>query len=456
MSTDANSYVRSKSILGYLWLQPGLSRINGYTMLWGCLTGIPFLVVINFFQPYILTEMLGVPPEQQGSVSAYLAVLHEIVMILLVGPFGALADKFGRRRIYALGFVIAAAGLMIYPFAESVTELTLFRLVYSFGSASIVASYSTLLTDYPAESSRGKMVAMAGMLNGAGILILTALSGILPTWLEGMGYGPIITGRLSMAVLGSMCLGAGIVIAIGLIGGDKFSSKKDKMPFLKLMAKGIGAGKNPRIFVSFASAFAARGDVVVIGTYVTLWGTIVGKSIGMTGAEALAKATIIFVVIQTAALIAAPIIGIINDRINRVTALVLGMSLASFGYLVFGFSQNPFDDIWGIVAAVFLGIGQMSAILAGTTLIGQEVNPKITGATIGVWSFFGAVGTLGGSFFGGLLFDSWRPGAPFLLMGFANLLVAFMTIYVRVRWPQDEPLRMDKYNQEIAQDINQN
>ena len=445
MPTDVQPDLgRSKRVLGYLWLQPGISRINGYTMLWGCLTGIPFLVVINFFQPYILTAMLDVPAAEQGSVSAYLAVLHEMVMIFLVGPFGALADKFGRRRIYALGFIVTAAGLMIYPFAESLTELALFRLVYSFGAACIVASYSTLLTDYPAEASRGKMVAMAGMLNGIGILILTALSGLLPKMLSGMGYGAITTGRLSMAILGSMCVVAGIVIAIGLIGGDKVSAHKDKMPFLKLMAKGMQAGRNPRIMVSFASAFAARGDVVVIGAYVSLWGTIAGVSIGMSEADALARATMIFATIQTAALISAPILGILNDKINRVTGLVLGMGLAALGYLAFGFSENPFEGTWWVLPSVLLGIGQMSAILAGTTLIGQEVNPKYTGATIGVWSFFGAVGTLGGSFFGGMLFDSWRPGAPFLLMGFANLIVAFMTVYVRLRWPQEEPLRMDE------------
>ena len=442
MATDARSeYGSSKRILGYLWLQPGLSRINGYTMLWCCLTGIPFLVVINFFQPYILTAMLDVPTSEQGSVSAYLAVLHEIVMILLVGPFGALADKFGRRRIFALGFMVTAAGLMVYPFAHSLIELTLFRLVYSLGAACIVSSYSTLITDYPVEASRGKLVAMAGMLNGVGILILTGLSGLLPKMLSEMGYGPITTGRLSMAVLGSMCVVAGIVVAVGLIGGDKMSSHKDKLPFFKLMAQGIIAGRNPRIFVSFASAFAARGDVVVIGTYVSLWCTIAGVGIGMSEADALARATMVFATIQTAALIAAPILGILNDKINRVTGLVLGMGLAALGYLVFGLSENPFEGLW-IIPAVLLGIGQMSAILAGTTLIGQEADPKYTGATIGVWSFFGAVGTLGGSFFGGVLFDSWRPGAPFLLMGFANLIVAFMTVYVRLRWPQEAPLRM--------------
>jgi len=410
-------------------------------MLWAMLTGIPFLVVINFFQPYILTAILNVPAAEQGSTSAYLAVLHEIFMILFVGPFGALADRVGRRKILSLGYIFCAAGLMIYPFAESVSQMAVYRLVYSLGSAMIVSCFSILLADYPEEKSRGKFVAIAGVLNGVGILTLTVLSGVLPKILSGAGYDAVLSGKLAMAVMGSICVASGIIVAFGLIGGDRLSEHHAKQPFLKLMTQGIVSARNPRIFASFMSAFAARGDVVVIGTYVSLWGSMVGVSAGLSEADALAKATGVFAVIQMAALVAAPLIGILSDRIDRVSGLIVGMGLAATGYLVFGFSTNPFDGLWYIPAAI-LGVGQMAAILGGTTLIGQEADPEITGATIGVWSFFGAVGTLAGSLFGGLLFDSWRPGAPFLLMGFANLFVALLAVYVRIRWPQKEPLRL--------------
>jgi len=432
-------------ILGYLWLQPGLSKMNGYTVLWAMLTGIPFLVVINFFQPYILTAILKIPAADQGSVSAWLAVLHEIFMIMFVGPFGALADRAGRRRILALGYIFVAAGLMIYPFAESVREMALYRLVYSLGAAMIVSTFSVLIADYPQEKSRGKFVAIAGVLNGLGILTLTAMSGILPKFFSELGYGPVTSGKFAMVVMGSICIVSGVVIALGLIGGDRVTAHHSKEPFLKLMARGIVSGKNPRIFASFMSAFAARGDVVVIGTYVSLWGTMVGVSAGLSEAEALAKATMVFAVIQTAALLAAPVIGVISDKIDRVTGLVVGMGLAAAGYFVFGFSTNPFEGMWYLPAAI-LGVGQMAAILGGTTLIGQEADPEITGATIGVWSIFGAVGTLAGSFFGGILYDAWRPGAPFLLMGFANFGVFLLALFVRIRWPQAGPLRFQQGN----------
>ncbi len=167
-----------------------------------------------------------------------------------------------------------------------------------------------------------------------------------------------------------------------------------------------------------------------------------GIARGMTEADALVKATAVFATIQSAVLFAAPLIGILNDRIDRVTALVVGMGLAAVGYLAFGLQADPLAP-GGVGIALLLGVGQISAILAGTTLVGQEADPRITGATIGVWSFCGAVGVMFGSLVGGLLFDWWMPGAPFLLMGGLNLLVALAAVWCRIRYPQSTPLRLD-------------
>jgi len=432
---------RATRLLGYVWLQPGLATGHGITLLWACVTGIPFLVVINFVQPLILTAILDIPAQEQGSISGYLAILHEIIMILLTGPFGALSDRVGRRRVLTVGYVIAAVGLMVYPWADSITGMILIRCFYAVGAAALVSSVSVLLADYPQEKSRGKLIALAGMLNGVGILLLTAAAGLLPKALVVAGYEQIPATRLALAIIGFVALFSAVSVYLGFRGGDFGARSSIKQPFFELLRQGFGAARNPRIAVSFASAFAARGDVVVIGTYVSLWGTQAGIAQGLTETEALARATGIFAAIQVAALIASPIIGIMNDRINRVTALVIGMGLAAIGYLAFGLQDNPLGGS-GVAIAVVLGIGQISAILAGTTLVGQEADPKITGATIGVWNFCGAVGTVVGSLFGGLLFDWWMPGAPFILMGALNLLVGGGAVWCRIRHPGAPRLRI--------------
>lgn len=430
---------KATRLLGYIWLKPGISPMNGHTMVWAGLTGIPFLVVLNFIQPFILTAMLDVPVQEQGSISGYLSILHEIIMILLTGPFGALSDRIGRRRILTAGYLVAAAGIVAYPWADTILGLILIRCIYAVGAAALVSSVSVMMADFPQEKSRGKLIALAGILNGLGILLLTAASGALPRIMVAAGLEQVSAGRAAMAIVGLVAVVSAVIVSIGFRGADFGARTPGKQPFFRLLWQGFGAARNPRIAVSFASAFAARGDVVVIGTYVSLWATQAGIAEGMTEADALLRATPIFGTVQLAALIASPFIGILNDRIHRVTALIVGMSLAALGYFVFGLQEDPLGAS-GIAMAVVLGIGQISAILAGTTLVGQEADPKITGATIGVWSFCGAVGTMVGSLLGGLLFDWWMPGAPFLLMGALNLLVAVAAIWCRVRYPQPAAL----------------
>ena len=51
--------------LGYVWLQPGVTRGNGRALLYCGLTGIPVLACINFIQPVILEVILGIPNAPQ-------------------------------------------------------------------------------------------------------------------------------------------------------------------------------------------------------------------------------------------------------------------------------------------------------------------------------------------------------------------------------------------------------
>ena len=119
----------------------------------------------------------------QAPVTANLAVLQEIILLVLVGPFGAMSDRVGRRKIVALGYLIIAGGFIAYPFAQSITGLTLIRAFYAIGAAGLVSTYTAVIADYPAEKSRGKLIALLGVLNGLGIMILGLVGGNLPNWL---------------------------------------------------------------------------------------------------------------------------------------------------------------------------------------------------------------------------------------------------------------------------------
>ena len=424
---------KGTKLLGYIWLQPGVTRLNGWTLLYVLFISIGLLVFLNFQQPYVLKNMLGIPQEEIGRVIAQMALVHELVLIAMVSPFGALADKIGRRPILALGYILAAAGYIAYPFATTVVMLTAFRAIFAIGAAAIICTFTTVLTDYPQETSRAKLIAIGSVFNALGLAMLAGIGGQTINWLTNAGYNPVVAGQIAIVGVGMVGLVSAIVVWNGL-RGEKLKLQHDKIPLTVLIKEGFGAARNPRIALAYASAFIARGDNVVIGAYLSAWAIQAGMRDGLTDDLALAKAGILIAIVNVAPLPVAAIFGYLNDKNNRVTGLLIATAVASIGYLWFGSLESPLIStaVW---VGIIMGLGQVGSVIAGQTLIGQEADPRITGTTLGAFNFCGSVGTLVSSVLGGILFDVWTNGGPFLMMGIGSTLLLLGSIYVRVRHP---------------------
>lgn len=58
-------------------------------------------------------------------------------------------------------------------------------------------------------------------------------------------------------------------------------------------------------------------------------------------------------------------------------------------------------------------------------MIGEDhIKPEIRGSVSGAYSFCGTIGIIIISKVGGVLFDVWMKGAPFLLLGIGHCIVA--------------------------------
>ena len=202
----------------------------------------------------------------------------------------------------------------------------------------------------------------------------------------------------------------------------------------ELFVSGFAQARNPRILLSYASAFIARGDQSVNATFLVLWGSTAGIAAGMGSAEAIKTGTLIFVTAQIAALIWAPILGPLIDRVDRVTALALCMGLAAIGNLALIFLDNPLAGN-ATLFFILLGIGQISVYLGGQSLIGQEAPKRERGSVIGAFNVSGAIGILLITSSGGRLFDHVDPRAPFVVVGVLNVLLCLASVYVRLKAP---------------------
>ncbi|NTV02120.1 MAG: MFS transporter [Chlorobiaceae bacterium] len=422
--------------IGPVELAPTVQPKQGWSFLVIAFFSISMITFVSIGQAYILNQNLGIPPHLQGTISGDLVFWTEIVTLLLFGPAGALMDRVGRKPVYAAGFIVLALAYILYPFARSVAELTAYRMIYAVGVVAVTSGLATVLVDYPAERSRGKLIAIVGFLNGLGIVVLNQFFGSLPHRLVTNGHSGAEAAFWTHASVAVTCVVVAVFVTAGLKGGTPVRHE-ERPPLGKLLVSGISHARNPRILLSYAAAFVARGDQSIIGTFVPLWGTTAGIAMGMPPAEAVKRGTILFIVSQGAALLWAPVIGPLIDRWNRVTALTVSMGLAAIGYLSLVLIGNPLEPL-SLVFFVLLGIGQISAFLGSQSLIGQEAPREARGSVMGAFNISGAVGILLITMAGGRMFDGMSPKAPFLIVGAINLLVMAAGVLLKVKEGKEE------------------
>ena len=420
-------------------LVEGVTKTNFFSICYGALTTIGLLTFISYATTYVLLENLSYQRDQIGTIVGDLQVVAEIALLIIFLPVGLIADKIGRRQVYSFGMFAMGLSYFLYPLATGIGELTVYRIIYAIGMGAATGMLGTVTADYPQNHTRGKMIAVTGILNATGVIIVSLVFARLPENFAQMGFDQVTAGMYAMWVVAGMCLITSVVVAFGLQKGTPTEEQK-KIPYIQQIKSGLEEGRNPRILLAYASAFVARSDLVILGTFLVLWGVATGIDMGMTTSEATKAARLVFVTSSISALIASPIIGYLIDKVDRILAVSVCMAVASAGYLSMFFIDNVLDP-GSRPFFILLGVGQQCAFFAATTLLGQEAPKMKRGAIVGVFNLAGALGILISTGVGGRLFDAIDPSAPFIFIGFCNIFVSLFAIYVRKVAPRPkEPI----------------
>lgn len=418
--------------LGPFWLTPGISRGNAGILLFSGFCLICLFTFNAFVQPYLLQEVLHVPKARQGSLIGMLGFVQEVIVILLVSFIGASSDRLGRRVVYVAGVCLLGLGFVVYPLAE--TELQLFgaRIFYAFGFAGASVMLHVCIAEYSQESSRGRWMGTVGFFNGLGVVLMALLLSRLPAWYVAAGFDSVQAIRLSYWTFAAYLLALAIVLRFGLSPGTVNINRRDSS--LKVATRGFAeARRNPRILLAYGMAFASRGDLAVLTAFFSLWLVQRGNELGLSAAESTAKAGMLFGLSQLAGLLWSYPIGIIIDRLPRMTAMCVAFGLATLGYLALGQIDNPFGGAPMLLACVLVGMGESSAVISGGVLVGQEAPARSRGAVLGTFSLMGAAGIMLLTFTGGIVFDRFGQTAPFTMMGLVNGVVLIAALILRQR-----------------------
>lgn len=408
---------------GPVWLEEGVGKGNAWSLMYAALITIGIVTGMAAMTPYVLTANLGIAESEQGKALGTLALWQELALLAAYGPIGALSDKIGRRAVYAAGLLALAMGYLLYPYAGSMAELSVYRVIYALGIGAATGMLATVIADYGQEQDRGKLTALCGFLNGLGVVVVTLFIGKLPALFSAGGATDIEAGRMTMALAGGLCAVSAVILWLGLKPGTPVTAAKRKST-ATLLREGMAAARaNPRIALAYGSAFVARGDLAIVGLFAIAWGKQAAIEDGLSASDALSAGIIPFVIAQSTALLWPGVIAVPLDRFNRVLALAGCMALGAIGYCLLILVDDPLSGA-AIPFFVLLGIGQISAFLGAQTLISKEAPIANRGSVIGAFNFCGAMGILVLSLIGGWLFDEVGPWAPFMLVGILNGAVA--------------------------------
>src|SRR4051812_12130421 len=138
------------------------------------------IAVVNTALPSIGADLHTGIGGLQWVVDAYTLALASVVLTA-----GSLADRFGRKRVFAAGLVVFTVSSGVCAAAGSIAMLEAARAVQGIGAAVLFAtSLALLAAAFPSERERAGALAAYGATIGAAFAVGPAVGGALTTGLN--------------------------------------------------------------------------------------------------------------------------------------------------------------------------------------------------------------------------------------------------------------------------------
>jgi MFS family permease len=128
--------------------------------------------------------MLALLPIAQNLHTDYVTVVWVIVAYLLTNTslvlsLGRLADIYGRKRMYNIGFIIFTIGSALCGVASTGLMLILFRVIQGMGASLLTANSFAILSESFPPNEKGKAFGMNSIVWGVGTVLGIILGGVI-------------------------------------------------------------------------------------------------------------------------------------------------------------------------------------------------------------------------------------------------------------------------------------
>ncbi|MFT3864381.1 MAG: MFS transporter [Solirubrobacterales bacterium] len=325
-----------------------------------------------------------------------------VVAIVLRPVLGGLADRYGLRRVSALGGVSMSVGLIILMLAATVFAGTAGRLVSGLSSAAANTALMAWVVALVPSEQRGRALGIFGVSVWAGLAAgpqfgqsLVALGGYPALW------------------IGCGCLGIASAGCAMRAGAPRIEVRPESPPrhplhLLKLVAR-PGA----------ASLIAWSGEGLIV-TFLVV--TLEGRGLpagGITGAVS------VFTVFAISVIGARLVLAGSVDRFGAAPTAAVALAAVGAGLATLALAQ-----VFAAAAAgaVLLGLGFAPLFPALALLATERLNPDERGSGIGVFSSFMDAGMAAGSILGGVLVAAIGAGGTFAIVAAAQLVALLLVL----------------------------
>ncbi|MGC8609806.1 MAG: MFS transporter [Thermoplasmata archaeon] len=127
------------------------------------------IVLILLTGPYSVSFHINtIEASLLGSSAIVAAIIGQLV-------FGAIADRFGRKRVYGIEATLLAVGAILSAISTNFLELFIFRFVLGLGIGGDYPVSATIMSEYSNTKDRGKLLALLFANQGIGSVTAVAV-----------------------------------------------------------------------------------------------------------------------------------------------------------------------------------------------------------------------------------------------------------------------------------------
>lgn len=344
--------------------------------------------MIHALLPVYLVAVLGTSMLTVGVIEGVAEATASVTKVFS----GALSDWLGKRKLLAvIGYGLAAITKPAFPLAPSVTWLIAARFVDRIGKGIRGAPRDALVADIAPPHLRGASFGLRQSLDTVGAF-LGPLLAILLMWLTADHFTTVFW----IAVIPAF-------LALGLI---MFAVREPERP------AGLREVRSPLSFTELKRLGSSYWWIVAVAAVFTLARFSEAFLVlrAQSGGLPIMLVPAVMVLMNVVYSVAAYPVGILSDKVDRLTILALGLVLLIAADIALALAPGITGVVIG-VALWGLHMGFTQGLLA--TLVADTAPPELRGTAYGIFNLVSGGAMLAASILAGILWDVFGPAGTF-------------------------------------------